>query len=164
MKKLRLLLFEECDRNCPGCCNKDWDLSKLPKVKSYKEYDIISLTGGEPLLNSYLVIEIAAKIKKNSEALVYLYTAKSEPTYVFTTILYCVDGICLTLHEQTDVPQFLILNDSLDQILLNEKSMRLNIFKGIDIGKNDLSKWKVKRDIEWIKNCPLPEDEVFMRL
>ena len=26
---LRLLLWEECNRTCQGCCNKDWDLSSL---------------------------------------------------------------------------------------------------------------------------------------
>ena len=32
-EKLRLLLFEECDRDCPGCCNRDWDWQ--PKRRSY---------------------------------------------------------------------------------------------------------------------------------
>jgi len=44
-------------------------------------------------------------------------------------------------------------------------SLRLNIFKGIYIPEVvDLSLWKVKKDMEWISNCPLPEDEVFMKL
>jgi len=30
MKKLRLLLFPDCNRNCAGCCNNDWDLDLLP--------------------------------------------------------------------------------------------------------------------------------------
>ena len=42
--------------------------------------------------------------------------------------------------------------------------MRLNIFHNVDIAKIDLVKWIVKKDITWIKNCPLPKDEVFMRL
>ncbi len=164
MKKLRLLLFEECDRRCPGCCNKDWDLNKLPVVRSYKGYDIISLTGGEPLLLPLLVKNTIIKIRRETNALIYLYTTRTAPITDFLHMLYHVDGICVTLHEQTDVPPFLVLNDELYFALPDGKSMRLNIFKGIDIGKNDISKWKVKRDIEWIKNCPLPEDEVFMRL
>ncbi len=164
MKKLRLLLFEECDRHCVGCCNDDWDLSKLPIVKSYKGYDEILLTGGEPMLLRLLVKYTIAKIRTETDAPIYLYTARTAPVTGFLHMLYHVDGICVTLHEQYDVPQFLVLNDLLVQTLIDEKSLRLNIFKGIHIGKNDISKWKVKRNIEWIKNCPLPKDEVFMRL
>ncbi len=166
MKKLRLLLFEDCERNCAGCCNKDWDLSKLPRIEKheYAQYDIVSITGGEPMLDPNKVIETAIDIGMNSNALIYLYTAKALPVGMLTVTLAYIDGVCFTIHEQHDVSQFLVLNDKLDYLRLDEKSMRLNIFKGIDIGKNDISKWKVKRDIEWIKNCPLPQDEVFMRL
>ena len=166
MKKLRLLLFEDCEKNCAGCCNKDWDLSKLPRIEKheYGQYDIVSITGGEPMLNPNKVIETAVDIGLNSQAAIYLYTAKANPLSFLLGVLFYIDGICFTLHEQTDVPQFLVLNDELNYSRLDEKSMRLNIFKGIDIGKNDISKWKVKRDIEWIENCPLPQDEVFMRL
>ena len=164
MRKLRLLLFENCEKRCVGCCNKDWDLSNLPVVKDYTGYDVISLTGREPMLDPYLVIRVATDITNNSEALVYLYTAKSKPISTFITLVYCVDGICLTLHEQKDVGPFIELNEQLDKEPYNKKSLRLNIFKGIELGLCDLSKWKVKKDIEWIKNCPLPKDEVFMRL
>ena len=34
-EKLRLLLFEECDRDCPGCCNRDWDLRSLPVCRDF---------------------------------------------------------------------------------------------------------------------------------
>jgi hypothetical protein len=43
------------------------------------------------------------------------------------------------------------------------KSLRLNVFKGVSLAELNLSCWKVKPNIKWIKNCPLPEDEVFMR-
>jgi molybdenum cofactor biosynthesis enzyme MoaA len=44
MKKLRLLVTSECNRSCSGCCNKEWDLDKLPVCESYKDYDEIYLT------------------------------------------------------------------------------------------------------------------------
>lgn len=34
-EKLRLLLFEECDRDCPGCCNRDWDLRSFPVCRDF---------------------------------------------------------------------------------------------------------------------------------
>lgn len=41
MSKLRLLLWEECNRTCAGCCNKDWNLSELPVCFDYSGYDLI---------------------------------------------------------------------------------------------------------------------------
>ena len=41
-------------------------------------------------------------------------------------------------------------------------SMRLNIFKGVEVGKLELD-WIVKDNIVWIKDCPLPEGETLMK-
>ena len=48
-----------------------------------------------------------------------------------------------------------------------KQNLRLNVFKGIDLMNVDTQHtalWKIKTNIEWVKNCPLPKDEVFMRL
>ena len=50
--------------------------------------------------------------------------------------------------------------------LMESKSLRLNLFP--DIKKHipdntDLSLWKVK-DMQWIKDCPVPADEEFKRV
>ena len=49
---------------------------------------------------------------------------------------------------------------------MESKSLRLNLFP--DIKKHipdntDLSLWKVK-DMQWIKDCPVPTDEEFKRV
>lgn len=171
MKKLRLLLFEKCDRRCPGCCNKDWDLQSLPALsvpdlmmRKYR-FDEIILTGGEPLLEPELVEQLIYDIKEVTNVPIILYTAKLNNCYVFFKILNLVDGITLTLHTQRDSLVFGMLNDRLLKVG-NEagKSLRLNIFKGIDTDGKDLSMWKVKKDIVWIKDCPLPEGEELYRL
>jgi len=48
MKKLRFLLWEDCNKQCSGCCNKQFDLDNLLKVSSteFQSYDEIELTGG----------------------------------------------------------------------------------------------------------------------
>ena len=51
--KLRLLVTEECNRHCPGCCNNNWDLKSLSVCKSYRDYEQILITGGEPLLDMF---------------------------------------------------------------------------------------------------------------
>lgn len=48
----------------------------------------------------------------------------------------------------------------------NGKSMRLNLFSNIKeaLPKDiDLSMWHIK-DIEWIKDCPVPKGEDFRRV
>lgn len=160
--KLRMLLFEECERSCEGCCNKDWNLKELPTVYSYEKYEEIMLTGGEPMLEPDFVKDVVEDIRKISSASVYMYTAKVTDIEASVRVLDKLDGMTVTLHEQSDVAPFLEFIRAVN-LYEKEKSLRVNIFKGIEVEKADLRKWVVKKDIEWIKNCPLPEDEVFMR-
>jgi hypothetical protein len=161
MKKLRLLLLKECNRNCAGCCNKDWDLDSLPVPETYKGYDEIYLTGGEPTLRPSLILEVVRHIREqNSKAKIYLYSANFD-LIPFQLAWPLVDGFTMTIHEQEDVHDF----EQLDSIINeeNDKSLRLNIFDGITMGDVSTDKWIVKDGIEWIKDCPLPQDEVFMK-
>jgi MoaA/NifB/PqqE/SkfB family radical SAM enzyme len=168
-KDLRLLLFSDCNRRCKGCCNKDWDLDNLPICQSFQGYKTVMLTGGEPMLNPQLVKDTAGWIREeNPDAKIIVYTAKSTPPEALIDVLSHVDGLTLTLHTQSDVRPFTALQERLYLLrkkgALANKSLRLNVFKGIDIGKLYAEGWVIKTGIEWIKNCPLPENEVFMRL
>lgn len=125
------------------------------------------LTGGEPMLRPQLIVKAATEIRKQTQAPIYLYTAKVDNLLNVLHVLKHIDGLTLTLHDQRDVWKFIPLN----HVLLNTslpstkgKSYRLNIFKGVDTPEDiDLNNWEVKDDIERIKDCPLPEDEVFRR-
>ena len=174
MKKLRLLLTSDCNRNCEGCCNKDWDLDSLPVCTDYSGYNEIMITGGEPMLYPEKIRECTSKIwgsislkwdnifKKSP--CVYLYTAWTKRPIELIDLLMVrwIDGLTLTLHNQDDVNGFENLNERL-MVYKFKYSLRLNVFKGVDLSGIDLSLWKVKDNIEWIKDCLLPEDEVFMR-
>ena len=164
--KLRLLVTEECNRNCDGCCNKDYDLKNLPVVDSFEGYDEIIITGGEPLLYKKTVSDVLSRIKiENKSAKIILYTARTtKPTY-FIILLSFIDGVTITLHEQSDVEPFLELAKIIKKSTYpKEKSLRLNIFEGIGIDTSRLKEWKIKKDMVWIKDCPLPKDEVFKKL
>ncbi len=163
-KTLRLLLFEDCNRSCEGCCNKQWDLSKLPVVKDFTPYDEIILTGGEPMLHPEIVDTVSSFIRLiNPTAKIILYTAM---TTTFSTLIHTlkkIDGLTVTLHDQQDVIPFLLFDDLIDDDLRYSKSLRLNIFSGVHVMiLPDM--WKEKENIEWLENCPLPDNEVFMRL
>ncbi len=169
--KLRLLLFEKCNRNCKGCCNKDFDLKNLPIADndSIRGKDMIILTGGEPMLNPSLIIRVTQDIKSVSAAPVIVYTAKIDDYDTTINVLQYVDGMTVTLHKQDDVEHLARLHQHIPESLLYGKLLRLNVFKGVSIPmgfelSGDAYHWLIKDEIEWIKNCPLPEGEVFMRL
>lgn len=178
-RKLRLLVTTDCPNHCPMCCNNSWDFDKLPVVKDF-DYDEVMIIGGEPLLFTDKVIGLAKAIKTLNPILypgesvpkIYVYTSMPS-IYRLSKVMEVVDGIVLTPHSKKDVGKFIKLNT----VLLNDLvfivkvgvgkfSLRLNLFKNIkdmlpeDI---DLSLWKVK-DIEWIKDCPVPQGEAFRRL
>jgi hypothetical protein len=159
MKSLRLLVTPDCHKKCPGCCNKDWDLNKLPICDSFKCYDEIILTGGEPMLlgKEHLEGIIHVIQSQNPKAKIILYTTRVE------AIGLPVYGITLTLHAQSDERYFKFLKN---YYMPQNKSisLRLNIFKGITIDKRTTRGWVIQDNMVWIKNCPLPKNEVFMRL
>lgn len=167
MKRLRLLITESCDRDCEGCCNKQWDLSALEVETDFSQYDEILITGGEPMLNVAQVMAVIQRIREqNSDARIYVYTAKVDNVQAALDVLWAADGLTVTLHEQSDVQPFLMFNDVLwrqPHTELSFKSLRVNIFSGIELHGAYLW-WEEKRDIEWIEDCPLPEGEVLKRL
>lgn len=172
-RKLRLLVTTECPNKCPMCCNNSWDFDKLPVVK-HLDYDEIMITGGEPLLFISKMYALINAIKNIHPVLypgkeipkIYIYTSRCS-MYVLLSV-WNADGFVLTPHNKQDVGFFIKFNDFLlsSSQKVNGKSLRLNLFKDIremlpeDI---DLSLWKVK-DIEWIKDCPVPQGEDFRRL
>ena len=163
-KKLRLLLTQACNRKCPRCCNNDWDLNSLEKETDYSQYDLIMLTGGEPMLFPDLIEKVVKEIRETSTAKIYVYTAKVDNVTEVIRVLNLVDGLTVTLHEQKDVAHFKDLYYLLEVLeCFHKKSLRLNIFKEVYFPLNVLPLWKVKDNIEWIRHCPLPTGEVFMK-
>lgn len=171
-KKLRLLLTLKCPNKCPLCCNNGRDFEKLPVVDRW-DYDEIMLTGGEPLMfprSTEAIIRTIQNIQilqgiENSK--MYVYTAIADRK-VFLPVLDKVDGIVLTPHKKSDIKQFLDLNKVLlaNPEMTKDKSLRLNLFedmKKLIPQKTNLSLWQVK-DIEWIKDCPVPQGEDFRRI
>jgi hypothetical protein len=174
MKILRLLLFSACNRDCEGCCNKDWDLKALPAITDFTDYDQILLTGGEPMLSPRRIWEAIGTIRKqNRTAKIYLYTALVRAElFDLLNDSHGLDGVTLTLHEQNDVTPELL---AFLFLAPREKSLRLNVFEGVSlpsdvkafgqrVERDVLDGWKVKLDMIWIKNCPLPENETFGRI
>jgi len=164
MKKLRLLVTEKCDRACPGCCNKDWDLGSLPVCSDFSRYDVVMLTGGEPMLDPWRLLRIIGEVREqNPDCPIYVYTARTKNPAALEYVLAFADGLCLTLHDQSDYEPWLSFARRISTV--RDKSLRLNVFDGVRAPGLDTfrNQWKIKTGMKWIKNCPLPDDEVFMR-
>ena len=181
-KKLRLLVTAKCHNKCPMCCNNQFDIEKIPVVDRL-DYDEISITGGEPMLareSCEKVLRLVHSFCSVRKAIgmpmpkFYLYAA----SFDFDTISlssFIFDGICLTPHSKVDVEKFIDINikmlasknsgDAYKEFNPN-CSLRLNLFTDMKdlLPKDiDLSLWKVK-EMEWIKDCPVPEGEDFRRI
>jgi hypothetical protein len=116
------------------------------------------------MLFPYLVEETALEIRRqNPDCRIYVYTARPTIELVEFLEYAVIDGVTITLHDARDVSPFELFDKALT-LDYSGASLRLNVFSGIEIYPDVLQNpWVVKRDITWIKDCPLPEDEVFMR-
>lgn len=175
-KKLRLLVTDKCPNKCPLCCNNQFDFEKIPVVERW-DYDEISITGGEPLMFDLpfaqqlaMGIKMVCAAQYNSSPKIWLYTANFEASKV-AEALTAFDGIVITPHKEKDIKDFVILNHYLlgmngNGIINACRSLRLNLFADMKelLPENiDLSLWKIK-DMEWQKDCPVPEGEDFRRI
>lgn len=167
-RTLRLIYTPICNRNCAGCCNKDFDLPNLPRPTHF-DYDEIFITGGEPLLFYDEVVGFIKALRLITKAKIYLYTAHIAcgSAMALVDMIKITDGITLTLHEERDWGYFLQFEFATkdNPEYFEGKSLRLNIFKEVNPDLTKISpKWRVKSDIEWIENCPLPTNEVLMKV
>ena len=64
-KIIHLLVTDRCDRDCKYCCNKQYNLEKVPVItkEELSQADMVLLTGGEPFAYANPPV-IAGTIKK----------------------------------------------------------------------------------------------------
>lgn len=169
---LRLLVTDRCERNCPGCCNNDWNLGNLDVEDDFRGYRMICLTGGEPMLEVGLVYDTIQRIRSQNACPLIMYTADVRRRELLLWLLKHLDGLTVTLHDKADIPAFTLFHEHYkkEKPDLGPKLMQLNIFREVNYnptrvpwGDTDMF-WVVKNNIAWIKNCPLPPGEVFKRL
>lgn len=118
-----------------------------------------------------MIEEVAEEIRnQNKCAKIFMYTAKIDSLCDLVNILIYIDGITVTLHRQRDIGKFTLFVNFINFMITKhkdflEKSYRVNIFENVYINPHlSLTQWRVKNNMKRIKNCPLPDNEVFKRL
>jgi organic radical activating enzyme len=172
MKKARLIMTLKCVRNCKGCCNTKEMINSaytIKDIKSLEGYNEINITGGEPIMYPLKLISLLKKAKKlKSKPKLYLYMSITNPIYE-NDILNLVDGIHYTLHSDCssgDVTMFENFQNYLNSYKKTVyKSFRLHIFPDISTKINLLPYVWDRIDFKtWVKDSPLPENEVLFIL
>ncbi len=168
--RIRLIITEDCKQKCKGCCNKSYDMEKIPRVtiEEIRKAEQIILTGGEPMLDPWSIIGIIRQIKQLTPAPIVMYTAdtKNYPIMLFK-IINILDGVTITLHSKNDIEPFISLANKMAKFKHN-KTLRLNVFSHVAraadlmIDYKHLVNWSAK-EVKWIKNCPLPKGEILRK-
>lgn len=100
----RLLVTEQCDRTCDGCCNTYARVMKqmrtIDSLDSLADFDEVCITGGEPMLVPNRTRECITQLRELGVPTIYLYTALW--TSEFREIAEMVDGVHFTLHWPLD--------------------------------------------------------------
>lgn len=170
-KIIHLLVTEKCIRNCPLCCNKQYDMDSIETVteEEYKEAEEIFLTGGEPFLFTNPAF-IAGEIKVTYPNIkkVYVYTNAFELGWYLKSrgnfSLPWLDGVTVSIKNDIDKYVFeSYLNNHPDLYDSGyELSNYLYVFKGFeDIQCNEV--WK-KIPREWQVDFTPATDSIFRKV
>lgn len=159
MKTLRLILWRDCNRNCPKCPNKNLP-PQPPFDGDFTKYDEIILTGGEPLMRPYDLYRVVDEIRQQTDVPVYMYTALAA-AYPIGELLKYIQGITFTVYDRLGMAALGRLNDHLVASNLTDKSLRLIVFGAIPIPQIVKLFWEWEYR-EYKDDCPIAPNEIML--
>jgi organic radical activating enzyme len=129
MKIARLITTFDCIRDCEFCVNKvprimDQGYCIKPEdLKTIGHYDMVLITGGEPMLDPERTLTIIKRLKAwNPAQKIYLYS--SIPVQ-HNRVLDHLDGMTYTIHKESSPMDLATIQATL--MLHPNRSYRLNI-------------------------------------
>ena len=165
-KVIHIMITSLCDRNCPHCCNNQYDLNSIPYVtqEELSKADTICLTGGEPFIYSN-PCEIASKLKGDFPNIknVYVYSNAYELMLYMSKMKYpfhSIDGITVSIKDHLDEMAFKRIINHDDFIKLS--SNLLYVFPGFENVPCPKSIPKIKR--VWQEDFVAAPDSIFRKL
>lgn len=137
LKTARLITTLKCTRNCSYCANKMGHVKDQMQTIPTKDiglflrrYDLVCITGGEPLLEFEKVSEIITNLRAvRQNILIYMYASIWTKDLQF--LIPYLDGIHYTIHEYLPFSDYLNTKHFVDSQelfrLYPNKSFRLSL-------------------------------------
>lgn len=105
-KIIHLYLLNKCTHHCKLCCNKQYDVDKIPvvTVEELKYADTLCLTGGEPFMLDG-ICDFAEKIKLQYPNIQYIYVytcGDSLLKWLGSHKLHHIDGVNISPKNRYD--------------------------------------------------------------
>lgn len=140
MKNLHLLVTTICDRDCPHCCNKQYDLNTVHQVTDQElcECENIYITGGEPFKYS-APNKIAGYLKDKypniKKVIVYTNAYEFEDYLLQGGHTFNLDGVTVSIKSSRDVISFYHVREIMvrPEHLYSLKSNYLYVFDGRNV-------------------------------
>lgn len=174
---MHLMIIDRCDHSCKLCCNKKYDISKIPfpTIEDLCSINTLCFTGGEPFLLDRDLDEIAKKFKTEYQNIdkIYVYTSGTALSANFPATLKYIDGVNIAPKNKMDWAMIGNLTCNVRKneadILSKLKNNRLYVFK------DQLKFFEAYKEIPqklnlqvihrvWDKEFNTPNNEVFRRL
>lgn len=166
-KVIHLMITNRCNRDCKYCCNKQYDVYKIPIVTPEELLDAeqVFLTGGEPFAyadpvgKAYQLRNFFPNIQK-----VFVYTNAFELAEYLkdkNAPMVFLDGLTISIKNAKDKQAFEEIVSKDDRVL-RLKSNRLYVFKGFEDVECPPQFKKMIR--EWQEKFNAAPDSIFRRV
>ena len=161
-----IMVTSLCTRNCPYCCNKQYDLNDVPYITSEEidQMKHIYITGGEPFsFSNPCAIASMLKLRHGNIESVIVYTNALELAFYisFGGKINWIDGVTVSIKDEAD--EFAFKNNIVqNEDILKLPSNRLYVFPGFEDVECPPQFTKMKR--EWQKKFIPAPNCIFRRL
>lgn len=180
---MHLFITKRCTNNCPLCCNKNYDIEKvpLPTEEELSSVSTVCLTGGDPFLLGEKLDEIVNDLRKRENIKnIYVFTSG------YACLLYLkkydklpnIDGITFSPKSERDYDAIWNFVDTYSHHFIELSSNRMYMF----INKYDDCNYTIDNNKlvllayvwnylncqvflrTWVDNFDSPENEIFRRI
>lgn len=175
---MHLMILSKCNYKCELCCNKLYDIEKIPvaTVKELKTIHTLCITGGEPFLASIDLDDFASSVKDDFPNIknIFVYTSGLILMYRLPYFFSYIDGLSISPKSMKDwLALEKIANNTSCNYLNNISGLpsnRLYVFKEQVLIFEKRFKYiaeKLNLNVlyrTWDKEFKTPDNEIFRRL
>lgn len=169
-KIVHLMITNKCDRNCKYCCNKQYDVNKIPIISGEELNNAreLYLTGGEPFAyaNPCYIADLLKNLYSNIERVIVYTNAYEFGEYLKQGgCIYGIDGLTISIKDKRDkaaFEEYILYNKEVN----NLKYLRLYIFDEVDISIEEIVEipcWYDIRERKWQKEFNAAPNSIFRR-